>query len=91
MLKNLFFNVPARRNFLKSNTSELRNIVDEFTRIALAHPSISFRYFSNGTEQYNLASGSLKARIIGLFGNNCVIYLCDKSKNICTMFSLVFS
>jgi DNA mismatch repair protein MutL len=70
MLKNLFFNVPARRNFLKSNTTELRNIVDEFTRIALAYPAVSFRYFSNGTEQYNLSSGSLKARIVALFGNS---------------------
>jgi DNA mismatch repair protein MutL len=70
MLKNLFFNVPARRNFLKSNTSELRNIVDEFTRIALAHPALIFRYFNNGTEQYHLSSGSLKARIMGLFGNS---------------------
>jgi DNA mismatch repair protein MutL len=70
MLKNLFFNVPARRNFLKSNTTELRNIVDEFTRIALSYPSVSFRYFNNGTEQYHLASGSLKARIVALFGNS---------------------
>lgn len=70
MLKNLFFNVPARRNFLKSNTTELRNIVDEFTRIALAYPSVHFRFFSNGTEQYNLSSGSLKARIVALFGNS---------------------
>lgn len=70
MLKNLFFNVPARRNFLKSNTTELRNIVDEFTRIALAHPGVAFRYFSNGTEQYHLQSGSLKARIVALFGNS---------------------
>ncbi|MDI9320226.1 MAG: DNA mismatch repair endonuclease MutL [Phycisphaerales bacterium] len=70
MLKNLFFNVPARRNFLKSNTTELRNIVDEFTRIALAYPLVHFRFFSNGTEQYNLSSGSLKARIVALFGNS---------------------
>lgn len=70
MLKNLFFNVPARRNFLKSNTTELRNIVDEFTRVALAHPSIAFRYFSNGSEQYHLSASSLKARIVALFGNN---------------------
>jgi DNA mismatch repair protein MutL len=68
MLKNLFFNVPARRNFLKSNTTELRNIVDEFTRIALAHPGVCFRYFNNGSEQYNLQPGSLKARLVALFG-----------------------
>ena len=70
MLKNLFFNVPARRNFLKSNTTELRNIVDEFTRIALAYPAVAFRYSSNGAEQYHLQSGSLKARIVALFGNS---------------------
>lgn len=70
IVKNLFFNVPARRNFLKSNTTELRNIVDEFVRIALAHPDVVFRYFSNGTEQYHLSSGSLKARIVALFGNS---------------------
>lgn len=70
MLRNLFFNVPARRNFLKSNTTELRNIVDEFIRIALAYPEISFRYFNNGQEQYHLQSGSLKSRVVALFGNS---------------------
>lgn len=70
MLKNLFFNVPARRNFLKSNTTELRNILDEFTRIALAYPAIAFKYFSNGVTQYSLTTGSLKSRIVGLFGNS---------------------
>lgn len=70
MLKNLFFNVPARRNFLKSNTTELRNIVEEFSRVALAFPSVSFKYFNNGVELYHLLSGSLKARIISLFGKN---------------------
>lgn len=70
MMKNLFFNVPARRNFLKSNTTELRNILDEFTRVALAHPNVAFRYFNNGAEQMNLPSGSLKARIVDLFGNS---------------------
>ncbi len=69
MVKNLFYNVPARRNFLKSNTTELRNILDEFTRIALAHPAIAFRFWNNGTEQYHLTSDSLKARIVGLLGN----------------------
>lgn len=69
-LKNLFFNVPARRNFLKSNTTELRNVLDEFTRVSLAFPEIGFRYQSNGTDQYRLSPGSLKARIISLFGNS---------------------
>ncbi|GAA4449105.1 DNA mismatch repair endonuclease MutL [Rurimicrobium arvi] len=69
-LKNLFFNVPARRNFLKSNTTELRNILDEFTRVVLAFPEIGFRYQSNGVDQYRLTPGSLKARIVSLFGNS---------------------
>lgn len=69
-LKNLFFNVPARRNFLKSNTTELRNVLDEFTRVALAFPEIAFRYQSNGSDQYRLSPGSLKARIVSLFGNS---------------------
>jgi DNA mismatch repair protein MutL len=68
-LKNLFFNVPARRNFLKSNNTELRNIIDEFTRVALAYPQIGFRFVNNGTEQFHLSAGSLKARVMGLLGN----------------------
>lgn len=70
MVKNLFYNVPARRNFLKSNTTELRNILDEFTRVALANPSIAFRLWNNGTEQYRLDNDTLKTRIVGLLGNN---------------------
>ncbi|MBA3828666.1 MAG: DNA mismatch repair endonuclease MutL [Taibaiella sp.] len=70
MLKNLFFNVPARRHFLKSNTTEFRHIVDEFTRIALAHPHITFRLWHNGAEQYNLAAGNLKTRIVNLLGTS---------------------
>jgi DNA mismatch repair protein MutL len=69
MVKNLFYNVPARRNFLKSNTTEYRNILDEFTRVALAHPQITFRLWNNGTEQYRLDGDTLKARIVGLLGN----------------------
>jgi DNA mismatch repair protein MutL len=70
MLKNLFFNVPARRHFLKSNTTELRHIIDEFTRIALAHPRIAFRLFHNGAEQFHLEAGNLKTRIVGLLGGS---------------------
>lgn len=70
MVKNLFYNVPARRNFLKSNTTELRNILDEFTRVALAHPAIGFRFWNNGTEQYRLEGDTLKARIVGLLGSS---------------------
>jgi DNA mismatch repair protein MutL len=69
MVKNLFYNVPARRHFLKSNTTELRHIIDEFTRVALAYPHIGFRLFSNGVEQFHLEPGSPKARIVGLLGN----------------------
>lgn len=69
-VKNLFYNVPARRHFLKSNTTEFRHIIDEFTRVALAHPSIAFRLFHNGTEQFHLTSGNLKTRIVELLGNS---------------------
>ncbi|MEO7923712.1 MAG: DNA mismatch repair endonuclease MutL [Chitinophagaceae bacterium] len=69
-MKNLFFNVPARRNFLKSNAAELRHIVDEFTRVALAFPEVFFSLNSNGQEIFHLESGSLKQRIVQLLGNN---------------------
>jgi DNA mismatch repair protein MutL len=69
-MKNLFFNVPARRNFLKSNASELRHIVDEFTRVALAFPEIFFSFSSNGQELYHLEAGSLKQRVVQLLGSN---------------------
>jgi len=70
MVKNLFYNVPARRHFLKSTTTELRHLLDEFTRVALAHPDIRFRFWNNGIEQYNLEPGNLKTRIVGLLGNS---------------------
>jgi len=69
-MKNLFFNVPARRNFLKSNSSELRHIVDEFIRVAMAFPEIFFSLTSNGQEVFHLERGSLKQRIIQILGNN---------------------
>lgn len=69
-VKNLFFNVPARRNFLKSNTVELRHIMDEFERIALANPQIFFSMFHNGVEIFHLKKANLRQRIIHLFGNN---------------------
>jgi DNA mismatch repair protein MutL len=68
-IKNLFYNVPARRKFLKSNTSEFKHIIDEFTRVAMAHPQIAFRLFHNNTEQFHLSAGNLKTRIIELLGN----------------------
>jgi DNA mismatch repair protein MutL len=69
-MKNLFFNVPARRNFLKSNTAEMRHIVDEFIRIAMAFPEIFFSLTNNGQQLFYLESGSLKQRILQLLGNN---------------------
>jgi len=69
-MKNLFFNVPARRNFLKSNSSELRHIVDEFIRVSMAFPDIFFSLTSNGQEVFHLERGSLKQRIIQILGNN---------------------
>ena len=69
-MKNLFFNVPARRNFLKSNAAELRAIVDEFIRVAMSFPELFFSFTSNGQEIFHLEKGSLKQRIIQILGNN---------------------
>lgn len=68
-VKNLFFNVPARRNFLKSNPVEMKHILDEFHRVALSFPEISFSLMQNDMEVYNLPSEKLSRRIISLFGN----------------------
>ncbi len=68
-IKNLFFNVPARRNFLKSNAAEMRHIVDEFIRVALAFPDIFFSLTSNGQEMMHLERGSLKQRIVQSLGS----------------------
>lgn len=68
-MKNLFFNVPARRNFLKSNAAEMRHIVDEFTRVALAFPHVFFSLNNNGQDLFHLEAGSLKQRILQLLGN----------------------
>src|SRR5688572_23245704 len=69
-VKNLFFNVPARRNFLKTNAVEMRHILDEFQRIALANPQIAFTLIQNDSEVYNLPAGKLSQRIVSLFGSN---------------------
>jgi DNA mismatch repair protein MutL len=66
-VKNLFYNIPARRNFLKSETVEFRHIVDEFQRVVLAHPSIHFSLIHNGSELYNLPTSNLRQRIVGVF------------------------
>ncbi|WP_445717565.1 DNA mismatch repair endonuclease MutL [Flavobacterium sp.] len=67
-VKNLFFNIPARRNFLKSETVEFRHVMDEFQRVAMAHPSISFTLIHNGSELYNLPSSNYRQRIVNIFG-----------------------
>ena len=67
-VKNLFFNIPARRKFLKSDNTEIRHIVNEFQKIVLAHPDIRFSLHHNESEIYNLVSGNLRQRIIGVFG-----------------------
>lgn len=67
-VKNLFFNIPARRNFLKSEIVELRHIIDEFQRVALAHPAIHFTFYHNGSELFNLPQSNFRQRIVGIFG-----------------------
>jgi DNA mismatch repair protein MutL len=67
-VKNLFFNIPARRNFLKSNPVETRHIIDEFHRVALAHSSIGFVMFHNGSESFNLPESNYRQRIVNIFG-----------------------
>ncbi|MCH7413429.1 DNA mismatch repair endonuclease MutL [Belliella sp. R4-6] len=69
-VKNLFFNVPARRNFLKSNSVEMKHLVDEFQRVALSYPEIGFSFMQNDMELFNLAPGKLSQRIVGVFGKN---------------------
>lgn len=68
-VKNLFFNIPARRNFLKSNQVELRHITDEFHRVALVHPSIEFHFYNNGSEIFNLPQTKHRQRIVHVFGS----------------------
>ncbi|MDP2088412.1 MAG: DNA mismatch repair endonuclease MutL [Flavobacteriaceae bacterium] len=68
-VKNLFYNIPARRNFLKSNTIEMRHIIDEFLRVSLAHPSISFSLYHNDQEVYHLPISNLRQRIVSVFGS----------------------
>ena len=67
-VKNLFFNIPARRNFLKSDTVEFRHIIDEFQRVVLAHPSINFSMYHNGSDLFNLLKGNFRQRVVNTFG-----------------------
>jgi DNA mismatch repair protein MutL len=69
-IKNLFYNTPARRNFLKSNPAEMRHIIDEFQRVSMAHPAVAFSLHHDGIEIYRLPASALKQRIVHLFGNN---------------------
>ncbi len=69
-MKNLFFNVPARRNFLKSNSVEMRHIVDEFIRVSMAFPNVFFSLTSNGQEVFHLEAGNIKQRVVQILGNN---------------------
>jgi len=80
-VKNLFYNVPARRNFLKSDNVELRHIIDEFHRIALSHPEINFIFFNNETEIFNLSISNFKKRISSILGSKWESYLVPVEEN----------
>lgn len=69
-VKNLFYNIPARRNFLKSNASEYQHIVEEFQRLALSHPDIAFQFIESDSLEYDLPSGKLSQRIVNIFGKS---------------------
>ncbi len=82
VVKNLFFNVPARRKFLKSDPVELRHILDEFTHVAIANPDIFFSVHSNDNELYHLSTSNLRQRLINFFGkqlNDKIIPLSEES------------
>ena len=68
IVKNLFYNIPARRNFLKSDTVEFRHVIDEFERVALAHNNIQFVLINNGSEMFNLPASNFRQRIVNVFG-----------------------
>ncbi len=80
-VKNLFYNVPARRNFLKSNGVEMKHIVDEFQRVALAHPGVGFALYQNDLETYSVSPGKLSQRIVSLFGKNYKEQLASCAEN----------
>ena len=68
-VKNIFYNVPARRNFLKSDKVELRHMIDEFHRVALTHPEVKFTFIQNGSELFDLPAVNFRKRIANIFGN----------------------
>ena len=80
-IKNLFYNVPARRNFLKSNNVELRHIIDEFQRVALSNPEVFFSLHHNENELFHLPSGNLRQRIVAVFGSTYNKRLVPVSEN----------
>lgn len=69
-IKNLFYNIPARRNFLKTDTVELRHVIDEFQRVAIPNPNVAFTFHHNNTEVFNLPIGNLKQRLMSIFGSS---------------------
>jgi DNA mismatch repair protein MutL len=69
-VKNLFYNVPARRNFLKTDSVELRHIIEEFQRVAIPNPQVAFSLHHNTTEVFNLPAGNLKQRLMSIFGSS---------------------
>jgi DNA mismatch repair protein MutL len=80
-IKNLFFNVPARRNFLKSDPAELKNIIEEFTRIGLSHPSVGFQFYSNDYEMFHFRPGNLKQRICAVFDDKYASQIVQAEEN----------
>lgn len=90
-VENIFFNVPARRKFLKSNSTELNNILTAFERIVLVYPKINFTFHSNGVEIFNLRKGSLRQRIVDVFGKklNHDILPVNVETTICTISGFV--
>lgn len=70
LVKNLFFNIPARRNFLKSDNVEFKHVLDEFERVALVHPEVHFELNHNGNEIFNLPVGNIRQRIVAIFGKS---------------------
>lgn len=91
VVENLFFNVPARRKFLKGNNTELKNIITAFERIALVYPNVSFTLFSNGTEVLCLKAGSLRQRIVDVAGKRINQFLLpvDVKTSFCTVSGFV--
>jgi DNA mismatch repair protein MutL len=90
-IKNLFYNVPARRTFLKANAVETRHIIDEFQRIALANPEIHFEMHHNGMQVFHLPAGNLRQRIVNIFGNqyNERLVPVEEKTNIVNIFGFI--